>query len=436
MLRASIEYARQRRETLLAVINFGASSVYWLGLALVLEAAAYGAMMTLQAAVMLVATVLTLRTHDLVFFLMSQHDFHVDQAYRRATTWEILTVATILLISTGGALAYFGPSQPLMIIGVAAFAFATALGSSHGGSIARLRFNQRADLIARADLMSITAWAGCCAVMVSSERPVPIMLLLVGAIPNLVRTIALMGAARHGSHLAKTFAAGTPRLRREILVFLMGGQVANAFKNAIVPIETIILAAVASPASVAMYRLARALLGPANAAMNVAYQRSYPVLSRPSPPAERDRLLRLIRRNALLTCLIFYPISATAALAYSWYKPDFALVPFQLMTLATFLALLPAAHQQGSFAILSVAGDHKAVGLAYTLSVLCLAVTFGILWLVPSLVVFMLGIITAALIRSWFLDRASLRVSHRSSPPPDQGDELTDDFPSSINVGS
>ena len=415
MRAARIGFSAGRVEAGIAMLSFGASSVYWLGLAFAMSPDAYGRMMTIQAAVLVVVTILTFRTHDLFFNLVTQNRCPVGEAYRKTMRIELAAASAGALLCAAGALMVLAPGEDWSAAAqVALYAVLASFGAINGASIGKLRYWTRGDIIAKTDMLAALAWAAACLSIPFGHRVSIVIPLIVGAAPNVVRAISLILSARalalkmEPDSSAETAADELDR--RQILGFLAGAQVTNFLKNAAVPIETLILAVFATPATVAMYRVARATQGAATAALNVLYQRVYPALARATSTDERNLVLHRLRRNSLATCFLIFPLSALIALGYSLLKPEIGIVELQLITAGTFLALLPSAYQQGAFAVLSIAGDHRSAGMGYICSFLFLGLTSLLLLVWPRVEIFMVGVIGGAFVRVWYLNRQSHRT--------------------------
>ena len=397
-----------RAEAGAAMISFAANSFYWLALAFAMPPAVYGRMMTLQAGVLVVVTVFTLRTHDLFFNLITQNGCAVGTAYRKTLRIELAAASVGAILCSVGAI-FFRPlgSGTSNALEIAGYAWLASFGVIHGASIGKLRYWTRGDIIAKTDLLSALVWGAAC-LSIPFVRDLPLVMpLLIGAAPNVVRTAALILSARSLALKAEAVDVDRPIAnigRSQILGFLAGAQVTNFFKNAAVSIETMILAAFAPPATVAMYRVARGTQGAVTAALNVFYQRVYPALARAGSGAERRQALHRLQRSSLVTCLSIFPLSALIALGYSLLKPEIGIVELQLITAGTFLALLPTAYQQGAFAVLSLAGDHRSAGIAYIYSFLFLGLTSLLLFVWPSVEIFMVGVIGGAVVRLWYFE--------------------------------
>ncbi len=405
---SSFKLSHGRAEAGIAVLSFGGSSIYWLALAFAMSPVDYGRMMTLQAGVLVVVMIFTLRTHDLFFNLIARHGCSPHLAYRRTLKIELTAGAAGALVCAAGAVALdqFGDGL-ISAAGIAVFGFFASLGVIQGSSIGKLRYLTRGDVIARTDLLTALAWgAACASIPLFLDRGI-VLPLIVGAVPSAVRSVSLLASVRRLLPQEAEPAADGPAgdvSKGWVSRYLAEAQVTNFLKNAAVPIETMILAAFAPATVVAMYRVARAVQGAANPALNVAYQRLYPILARLSRPDERRQAVRRLGRNSTFICLAVYPFSALISLGYSMLKPDVGLIELQLITAGTFLALLPLALQQGSFALLSIAGDHRSAGTAYLLSFCFLGLISLLLFAWPRMEIFMIGIVGGGYVRLWYLN--------------------------------
>ena len=406
-------------EAAVAIVSFGGSSLYWLALAYAKSPAEYGHMMTVQASILIVVTIFTFRTHDLFFNLISQHGCPAETAYRRTLRIELTAGAAGTVICTLGALLFERSAQGAAgALGVATFALLASLAVIQGSTIGSLRYLTRGDVIAKTDMLASVAWAGACASIPLIRHQPPIVPLIIGSIPPAARTLALFAFVRKllpgpAGPKDEVEAADEPPIEvRDITIvrFLAGAQIASFIKNANVSIETVVLAAFGSPALVGMYRVARAVQGASAPVLNVAYQRFYPIVARSKDPVKLRRAVRSLTVKSLIACLCMYPVSAAVSLSYSMLKPEVGLVELQLITFGTFLALLPAALQQGSFAILSLVGDHKSAGAAYILSVCVLGLTTLLLYVSPRIEFFMAGVIAAGIVRLWYMSAKSHRA--------------------------
>lgn len=414
-----------RAEAAIAMLSFGGSNLYWLALAFSMTPAAYGAMMTLQAAVLIVVMIFTFRTHDLFFNLIVQHDCPADLAYRRTLKIELTAGAAGALICTLTALAIEPTGGGATdAAGLAAFALLASLGVIHGASIGKLRLLTRGDIISKTDLLTTLAWAGACASIPLLRDQPAVVPLIIGSAPPAIRTITLLFAVRR--LLPGRAADGPPPVQvggGQILRFLAGAQLTNFLKNASVSIETLILAVFVPPAAVAMYRVVRAGQGASNAALNVVYQRFYPTLARAKTPSDRALEVRRLALRSVAICVAMYPALALVSAGYALFKPDIGMIEMQLITAGAFLAVLPSAIQQGAFAVLTLANDHRSAGTAYVLYVLVLAAASLLLLLLPRVEIFIVSLIGASLVRLWYLNARSHKALETLPAPQDRRDD-------------
>ena len=390
-------------ETLFAIANFGASSIFWLALAFLMPATRYGQMMTLQATIFLIVTAFTFRTHDLVFFLVRKRGQSIDDAFRVGFAIEV--AAGILVAPLcAAAIAAVWTTPGTTPAGAALLALIAGIGSAQGAAVAKLRYMVHGRSVMLADATCMAGWiaAGCCALVLREASL--LTLLAIGTVPNALRTIALLAGVRH--HRTRT--GSEPVIsgwvdRNAIGRFLGGAQLTNFLKNGSVAIETMILAAFCPPTAVAMYRLAKSTQGAANAAINVEYQRSYSALARAETHPARLAVLHHLQRQSIRLCIALYPISAVFALADALHKPEIGLVTFQLVTLAAFVAFIPAALQQGYMILLLQEGAHNTVNAAYIVSVGLLCALALALFAVPTIWIFLAALIASAVARLGFL---------------------------------
>ncbi|MBD8620613.1 hypothetical protein IFT67_16955 [Sphingomonas sp. CFBP 13728] len=390
-------------ETLFAIANFGASSIFWLALAFLIPAARYGQMMTLQAAVFLIVTALTFRTHDLVFFLVRNRGQGIDQAFRIGFAIEAVAAVVATLVCAAVA-ATVWPMPGATPTGAALLALVAGIGGAQGAAVAKLRYLVRGRSVMLADAACMVGWIAAGLTALALRNASLLTLLTVGTVPNALRTVALLaGVRRHRGVLDSAPLASGWADRGAIIRFLGGAQLTNFLKNGSVSIETMILAAFCPPTAVAMYRLAKSTQGAASAAINVEYQRSYSALARADTHMARLAAVQHLRRKSIRLCVALYPVSATFALAYALHKPDIGLVTFQFVTLAAFVAFIPAAAQQGYMILLLQEGAHRTVNAAYILSVGLLCTLSLTLLAVPTISIFLTALIASAVARVWFL---------------------------------
>jgi hypothetical protein len=419
MLRASLRFLWQRAETMLAVVNTAAGSAYWLALAFTMTAAAYGQLMALQAAVLLFGIVLSFRTHDLVFYARSELGYAFARSVRVAMAIEWLTTLVAIPVATIGAILYLSAiGQSVPLLGLAGFAVLSCVGTNHGAAIAQLRYAGHGDLIFRADALCVATWLAVLCVIPFADRLELAVLLLLGALPMAVRAVWLTVHAimtTRGADLPPRIAP-SPGERAAIVRFLLNGQLVNVFKNGAVSLETLVLAAFASDRVVGLYRIVRGALGVSVAALNVMYQKAFPKLSRAATAEEKRSIVSHLDRNSALVQLAMLPLAAVVILVYAFMRKDVDASAISLLLVGIAASQLPAALQQGSFAVLSLAGRHHAASIGFVLSAAVLAVTGAVMVFQPTLVVFLCGLTLANLLRLGWIKYHAARAIDLGTP--------------------
>lgn len=427
MLKASIVHLSRRIESLFAVANFGAASLFWLAIAFLISPSEYGVLMTLQAAVLLLVALFTLRTHDLVYYLTGSRGYSLSEAYRTALTIELAAAVLcagigLLVILTIGSTRIAQPELAAVFVLVA-----TAVVVQQG-SVVRLRRMGRTRLIVAADSATLASWLGVGGyVLVGMPGPRE-MLLVLGAAPQAVRSALLLV----GALLAPREAGGCANKTdwKSVARFIAGGQSINFVKNGATSLETMIVAAFAGPAVVAMYRLTKSTQGLAAAISNVAFQQGSNSIAATPDPERRQSLWRQVRRRGIRACIATYPAGALFALAYAWQKPEIGLLEFQAIMAGSYIAFFPLVLLQGSFIVVSLAGRHRVVNRAYLVSTAVLLLLCASLFLLPSIWAFLAALTLSNYLRLWLLDREAARDLQtlatpptRRPVPPEQADE-------------
>lgn len=406
MLAISLRPLLQRAEFLLAFANAGFGSLFWLIAAFVMSSSVYGAMMSVQAAVLVVVMAFSLRTHDLFFFLIDSNGMTAKRTYFALIKFELFSVlASSCLVAVASFIYFAGDITPALAATL--FALAASLGSSNGTAVAEARFSRRNREILIADAICLAFWLAALGAIVFGPQPDPSVVLVIGAVPLAARTAFLIvRTARMAARQATPGDRG-PSLehRRTMITFLAAGQSANFLKNASISIETVLVALFFNPATVALYRIARAALGLSSSALNVTYQRTFPKLAAATSREETSRLARLLERRSLLLQLCAFPVASGIGYVYATTHPEVSHVMIQLVTAGLLLSLLPVALQQGVFAVLNLKGRHHQVSFGYVLALagLALAALATALW--PRLWVFIAGLTLANFLRLAWLRR-------------------------------
>jgi O-antigen/teichoic acid export membrane protein len=399
-------------EPMLAMGTFAASSLFSLLLAFVLDPSLYGLMMTWQAAILIVSSILTTRTYELFFHLQSKHDVDGRSAFRASLKIEIVSSIAIVAICTAGAFfAAMSNSHIPETKNVAILASLIAFGTMQGSSVAWLRYTGQWSFVAAADFVCILTWGAALIILILSGIRDPLTLLLLNGLAQGVRAASLFIACAITFDRTREFddRNEAPTLGK-VLRFVFGGQITNALKNGSTSFETIIVAAFFGPVAVALYRIARALIGLPTAALNVLLQKSYPALTQSAPGAERKDVQQKLAHRSVKVALLLYPVAAGVGVIYAIIKPEVDLIQFQLILAVCYLTLIPAAQQQAAFVLLSVNGEHAALSLGYIVAFVFLLFSVGLLTIFPSLTIFLLSVFGAAVIRAWIINRSFLRT--------------------------
>lgn len=399
----------RRLEQLLAIASFGAASAFALWIAFILSPEEYGRLMTVQAAIVIVVSLATMRTYDLSYFAVTQLGASPSKAFRISATVELATLVATVAIAFGilHIAASLVPENFSALILLFA-AVMLSMGNLQGASVARLRQAGAVRAILVAEVISVAAWAAAGALILFGVRDIG-RVLLISAAPQAVRYLIVLSAAVAHSRKDRAADEKTAPKWQSIVRFLFTGQIANALKNANTSIETLLVAAFFGPVTVAMYRVARAIQGAPVAALNVLQQRSYPDLTGAPDLTTKRAIRRTLGREAVGLALLFLPICLAVAGLFAWFKPDIDMPHFVMLTAAIYISLLPAAYQQAGLAILTMSGRNTQVGIAYLAGALVLAIGGGILMVRPEIGILVATVIMAALLRAVIVERQASR---------------------------
>jgi hypothetical protein len=424
MLRASLQQVRARAESLFAIANTAAGSLFWLALAFTMSPYDYGRMMALQASVLLVGLLLSFRTHDLVFYLMNSLRFSLERGFRIAAWIEWLTtIIGVAFIISSLSIYFYISGEKVSTLGLVGFSVLSTIGSNQGAAIAKLRYSHLDRTILRADTICVACWLAALATVPLAQSLSSAVILMVGAAPTAVRAawltaMALMAPA--GDAPRPRFVP--PRQNVPVIVkYLLSGQATNFVKNGAVSLETLILAAFVNPRIVGLYRIARGALGVSTAALNVLYQKAFPKLARSPSPEDARQIARQLGRNSVLLQLSIFPLAAVVVFAYGATRPDATTPELLLLLVGILVTQIPVALQQSSFAVLSLAGRHHTVSLGFLFSFGVLAAVAGLMFVWPSLLTFLLGLTLANLVRFGWLRAKSAEVTNNASSTVEVG---------------
>lgn len=365
-----------RLEIVSVTLSFGASSLYWLVSALRMDAAVYGGMMQLQALLLTCVAVFSLRTHDLVFHLQAHHGRPLRTAYLGALQLELaLTVIgsacclVLALLGVFGLLASSGVSPALW----AAAALLANLTILQGASAAYLRGSHLDRRVAWADLLTALAWGAALVSALTLRAPATWWILGIGFAAGAVRPLALTGFALTGALWQSPDQPAVngnlpPLNRRQLGRFLVAGQFTNLLKNNLLSLETLLLGRLAGADQVALFRVARSLLGLATVLLNISYQKAFRALAASKEAGQRQQVIRRMTRSSLKLWAGSLPIVFAAGLLFVHLKGGPHYNGLVLVLAVAALAALPLALQQSDFAALSLDGQFARINLAYSLA--------------------------------------------------------------------
>lgn len=419
MLRKAAEFASRRVETIVVMAMLAASSAYWIVIAFTMHVGTYGRLMAVQAVILLIAAILTLRTHDLTYFLINRQGLSPARAWTAASRLEMAAAAIVTAITTGWVWwSYRG--EPLSAWLLTACAFLVGATVMQQASIALLRQQRRVDRIVSANLTGLAGWAASFIAVAALANRYDLALLAAGLVPQALVTVRLYFAARAvvRGMAGEDEPGHAPRLGlRTLLGYVAGGQTINLVKNGSTPVEILLLNAFATPEAVGLYRLGKSTLGLASAANNVAAQQVSASLTGDLDQARFARITWLTRIRTIRIALFAYAGSALFALAYAWFRPEVDMMRFQLIIALMAAAFAPSLFNTASFVLLSVHGQLRQLTMIFSGTFALMLVLALALFVWPSLWT-MIGITAmAALVRLVWLQRAGRRFADTHLPP-------------------
>lgn len=367
------------------IATIAATGLFNLSAGLLLPAETFGQALQWQAIFLTIATLMTCRTYDLVFFLRANHGLTLAAAYRTALAVEALLAVAIVV--SAGIWVWNFPLWPGGVTSQWIFAgVAVAATAFQGASQGYFRAQGRSGYIVAALVMSTVGYGVGC-LWLGLTRPGAQVFLFVSLGLMAVRPIALLVlGALMGQNV--DVAAPPPGVAvhggsvpwRAVGLFLLKGQTLNAVKNNLLNVETIVLGALAGSTTVAVYRVIRSLNNLMIVLLSIEYQKAFVALNDATQQVgELRSRLRAIRRRCLILWLQGVPLVIGAALVFAAIHPDpvYSFGP-GLLTIAG-LAMLPVAWQQANFAYLSIKGDFLGMTLAYLAGMIGLLVV-AIVW--------------------------------------------------------
>jgi len=403
----------ERGATVAAV---AAVSTFNLGAGLLLPAETLGQALQWQAVFLIIGTLLTCRTYDLVFFLRANHGLTLETAYRAALGIEALLALTIAVLAgiwaQNHALWPGGITPEWLFAGLA-----TATTAFQGASQGYFRAQARPGYIIAALLVS-TAGYGFGCLWLAWARPDAQSFLSVSLGLMAVRPLTLMAFAAligqkpdAAAPAPDTTSRNTSMPWRAVALFLLKGQTLNAVKNNLLNVETLILGALAGSTTVAVYRVIRSLNNLLVVLLNIEYQKAFAALSLASKRGEELRsVMGAIRRRCLTLWLQGMPLVIASALVFAAVNPDPVYTFSPGLLVIAGLAILPVAWQQANFAYLSLKGDFVVMTIAYLAGMVALvAVAVVWPWQMSATAFFALSCISAVIVSAtmhWLVVRS------------------------------
>jgi len=405
-----------RFEILTSGIAFTATSLYWLFAAFRLSAGEYGQMMQLQALILIVTAIFSLRTHDLVFYLQKTHSWDLRHSFIFAQNLEI----ALVILSTAGAvcllLLHSILSDPAHAdVSIVTWSAISLLANStliQGSSLAYLRAHHLDAKIAWSDLYAIGAWIGALFLLAIWKHPKPNEVLVIGFAASAIKPIALLVISR-SAPTVRTLRLGMPMIalnKKEISYFLLGGQLTNMLKNGMISVETLLIGLMMSTESVAIFRISRSFFGLTTALLNITYQKTFRELVKQKTATEINLTITNFNSKSLKLWAVSMPPIIVASFMFLHIKNDIAYSELPFITLLISIAFLPIAIQQSHYALLTLEARFKKISMAYFVGASVLLLSCLSLNSQMTLPLFVLTLMVANFSRYWFLRSTTRRV--------------------------
>lgn len=398
-----------RKEILSVALSFGATSLFWLAAAIRMDTAVYGRMMQVQALLLIITALFSLRTHDLVFHLRTSHSWSLRRAF-----WISLCVELVLTASSTACsfVAWYwvssDSSSAAAVSDCAAWPLALLLVNLtivQGASAAYLRGGHRDLQVAKADLLTAAAWSLALAWQMLVVHPAIANVLIVGFAAAAVRPMALTAFALIVAAGDNTPEHGEAKMldRRGVGYVLIAGQFTNLMKSNLLSVETLLLGQLVSSEAVALFRVSRSFLNLSTVLLNISYQKTFRDLAASLSRIQRAAIIRRMTITSLKLWGMSVPFVFLAAMMYMWLRPSSGyegLLP--VLGVATF-ASLPLVLQQSDFAALTLEGRFGRINLAYGIGFVVLLIGCAVLAKWMTLMIFLLLSGGASLVRSSML---------------------------------
>ena len=389
--------------------SFAFTSLYWLICVFKITPANYGHMMQIQAFVLLVTAVFSLRTHDLVFYLHKSHSWSLRQSFNLAQTLEfaliIISATSTLAIS---ALINWSSNTQILtddIFTSILISFIANITLLQGASLAYLRAQHLDINIAWSDFFNICAWVVALTWLIRIEEPSIIEVLGAAFTAAAIKPISLLIISRKSSLFIpfQIKSKVTNFDRKSIGYFLLAGQLANTMKNGLISIETLLIGRLLTAESVAVFRIARSFLGLTTALLNISYQKTFRELVKIKEKSELKKVIKLMNISSFKLWAFSIPIICIASVLFSLINESIIYKQLPEITLITALAYLPVALQQTYYARLSLEALFNSINKAYIIGLVVLLVSCLIAATFITLPLFIFIILVANFSRLWVM---------------------------------
>jgi O-antigen/teichoic acid export membrane protein len=398
--------------------SFAFTSLYWLICAFKMTATDYGHMMQIQAFMLIVTAICSLRTHDLVFYLHKSHSLPLHQSFNLAQTLEFVLVA-ISATSTFLISALINWSSNTKILSDDIFtsvliSFIANVTLLQGASLAYLRAQHLDANVAWSDLINICAWGVALTWLIRIGEPSIIEVLGVAFTAAALKPLSLLIISRIFLlfNPSQIKSSATNLDRRSIGYFLLAGQLANTMKNGMTSIETLIVGRLLTAESVAVFRIARSFLGLTTALLNISYQKTFRELVKVKEKTELKKIIRLMNKSSLKLWALSVPIIIIASFLFTLINKNIIYNQLPEITLITALAYLPIALQQTSYARLSLEASFHGINKAYIIGLAVLLLTCLITTTFITLPIFLFIVMVANFSRLWVMSAFANKLPH------------------------
>lgn len=360
-----------RFEIVTSGMAFFATSLYWLLAAFRLSPADYGQMMQLQALVLIVTAIFSLRTHDLLFYLQKTHSWELGHSFNFVQNLEMVLIILSTAVAVSLLLLNSIASDPALAgVGLIRWSAISLLANStliQGSSLAYLRTQHLDAKIAWSDLYAVGAWGAALLFLAIWKYPEPHEVLVVGFAASAIKPIALLIISR-STPAIRMLRLGVPVIalnKLEIFYFLLGGQLTNMLKNGMASIETLLISLTMTTESIAIFRVSRSFFGLTTVLLNITYQKALRKLVKQKTTKKIKSTITNFDSKSLRLWAVSTPPIIFASFLFLYIKGDVAYEELPFITLLISIAFLPIAAQQSHFAFLTLDAQFKKISIAY-----------------------------------------------------------------------